>query len=192
MRWMHRVRSARDMPMRILALIALAPFLALAVPAAAQTQYVRDELRVNMRTGPGNQYRITRVLVSGDAVTHLAENDGWVQIRAADGEEGWVPSGYVGAATPASVSLPRAEAKLAQAQARVEELEGRLGSQTDAITELETLRARNLELETENIQLVGSARWKSLGIGALIAAAGVALGAMWPRGGASRARRIKL
>lgn len=173
--------------------VILAAFvLALAPMASAQTHYVRDEIRVNMRTGPGNQFRILKVLVSGNPVTKLAENDKWVNVRTPDGEEGWVPVGYVMPKVPASVTLPRVEAKLAQTQSRIEELEGLLGGQTDAITELETLRARNLELETANDQLVGSARWRSMGMGALIALGGLIVGVLWPRGGAASRRRIKL
>lgn len=172
--------------------ILAALVLALAPAASAQTQYVRDEIRVNMRTGPGNQFRILKVLVSGDAVTKLAENDNWVNVRTPDGEEGWVPIGYVLSKVPSSVTLPRVEAKLAQAQSRVEELETQMGGQSEAIAELETLRARNLELETANDQLVGSARWRSMGIGALIAFAGLIVGVMWPRGGTGSRRRIKL
>ena len=153
---------------------------------------MRDTIRVNMRTGPGNQFRILKVLGSGDPVSKLAENDSWVNVRTPEGEEGWVPIGYVTPRVPASVSLPRVEAKFAQSQARVEELESKLGGQVDAITELETLRARNLTLEEENDALVGSARWRSMGIGALIAFGGLLVGAMWPRGGAAGRRRIKL
>ncbi len=166
-------------------LLALVP----SVPASAD--YVRDELHINMRTGPGNQYRILRVLVSGEQVSRLGENDGWVNVRSADGQEGWVPDGYVIPNAPASVALPRVEAKLTQTQAKIEELQAKLATQIEAITELDDLRARNEQLETENMQLVGSAFWKTLGMGALIALGGLIVGAMWPRGG-GRSKRIKL
>ena len=178
--------------MRIRSLITVLLVMGLAPLALAQEHYVRDEIRINMRTGPGNQFRILKVLGSGDAVHKLAENDSWVNVRTPDGDEGWVPVGYVTPKVPASVNLPRVEAKLAQAQARVGALEATLGGQADAITELETLRARNLELEEDNDALVGSARWRSMGIGALIAFGGLLVGAMWPRGGAAGRRRIKL
>ena len=178
--------------MRVSGLMLLCLLLAPALPAGAQTVYVRDELRINMRTGPGDRFRILRVLVSGDEVTHLAENDGWINVRTEDGKEGWVPAGYVSAAEPASLLLPRVRAQLARAQARVLEVETKLGAQTETANEIDDLRARNTELQTQNDQLLGSARWKSLGIGALIALGGLIVGAMWPRGGAARTRRIKL
>ena len=46
--------------------------------------------------------------------------------------------------------------------------------------------------QTENLQLAGSARWKSMGIGALIALGGLIAGILWPRGGARGGRKIKL
>ena len=164
-----------------------------AAPAVARAaEFVRDEIRINMRTGPGSQFRILKVLVSGDSVTRLAENDSWVNVKTADGESGWVPAGYLTPEPPASVTLPRVEARLVQAQARIETLQEQLSTQAEAVAELDTLRSRNLELENENIALGGSEGWKTLGMGALIALVGLGVGASWRGGGAARTRRIKL
>jgi SH3 domain protein len=163
-----------------------------ALPASAE--YVRDGLRINLRTQPGNQYRIVRTLTSGERVSKLGENEEWVHVRIENGERsvGWVPKQYVVDALPASVALPRMRAQLDKARARIKALEQTLESQADSTLELETLRDEAVTLRTENMQLSGAARWRSLGMGALIAFVGVLVGVVWPRGGARGARRIKL
>ena len=187
-----RDMTARGVLAFSLALLLLAPVVLMGASEAqaAKKGWVRDGLRFNMRAGPGNHFRILKVLKSGDPITQIADANGWINVRAADGREGWVPEGYTSFDPPPSVALPQLQAKLEAAEARVKELETKLGDQTEAITEVETLRSRNLELEEANIRLVGSSRWKLLGIGALITLVGIALGATWPRG--SRSRRIKL
>jgi hypothetical protein len=189
--WKARRSRARDQHVRARRILATL-ILVLAPALAAAADYVRDEIRINMRTGAGNQFRIVKVLTSGDAVTRISESDGWINVKTPAGEEGWVPVGYLTAEAPASVTLPRVEARLAQAQAQIETLQQKLSTQAEAVAELDTLRSRNLELENENIALGGSDRWKTLGMGALIVLVGLGIGASWRSGGASRTRRIKL
>lgn len=173
-------------------LILAALLLSLAPASQAQTDYVRDQIRINMRTGPGNQYRILRVLVSGDEVTKLRETEDWANVRTPDGVEGWVPAGYVSDEVPPSVRLPRLEARLEQSRARVEELESELETHRAAADELEGLRSRNRELEEHNTTLTRAAMWRNMATGALIALGGLIVGILWPRDRAARTRRIKL
>jgi SH3-like domain-containing protein len=179
---------------RIQLAAGLATALGLLLPVDAPADYVRDGITINMRAGPDVRENRVRYLRSGDVVTKLEEQDLWVRIRTAHGERniGWVEKRFLTKQEPPSLALPRVQTRLEQAQARVEELESRLGEQTAAIEEVETLRARNEELETSNLQLAGSARWKSMGIGALIALGGLLVGMMWPRGGTRGGRKIKL
>jgi SH3 domain protein len=175
------------MTRRRLASAVLVALLAAAAPAAAG-EYIRDELRVNMRAGPGLQYKILKMLSSGEEVTRLASNEEWVQVRTSGGKVGWLPLGYLSKTPPPSVALPEVQAKLTQAQTRIEELDSKLATQTSAITELDELRRRNEELEVENQRLSFSATWKNLATGAAIIALGALIGLSIPRGGASRSR----
>ena len=164
----------------------------LAAPAAAQLrEYVRDEIRINMRAGPGLQFKILEVLTSGDSVRRLNESEDWVQIRLPDGRDGWVPSGYLTREIPPSITMPRLERELAQAQARIGELESTLGGQTEAIAELEDLRAQNELLSNENSELTFSTGWKDMSAGAGIILVGMVIGLLAPRGRGG-SRKIKL
>jgi SH3 domain protein len=63
-----------------------------------QTQYIRDELHVPLRSGQGNQYRIVhKGLVSGTALTVLEQNEDktYTKVRTSKGIEGWIQSQYL-------------------------------------------------------------------------------------------------
>ena len=45
--------------------------------ASSDRAWVRAELRLNLRTGPGNKYRIVGALGTGDSVTVLKETENW-------------------------------------------------------------------------------------------------------------------
>ena len=100
--------------------------------AGAQTQYVSDQLEITLRSGPGNQYRILRMLESGTAVQVIERDDqGWSRIRTA-GTEGWVLSRYL-------MNRPAARDQLASANTQVE----RLREETQKLrAELEATKAQ--------------------------------------------------
>ena len=161
-----------------------------ASPASAARRYVRDEIRINMRAGPGNQYKILKVLTSGESVDQVGGVEGWHNIALSTVQQGWVPRGYLVAEAPASVAVPRLQAELDKAGATIAELEQKLATQAESIKEVETLRSENQRLETDFITLSNSSWARAIGTGGLIAFIGIIVGAAWPRGGKSR--RLKL
>ncbi len=165
--------------------------LCVAAPAA-RADWVDGELRVFVRSGAGIEYRILRALKGGDAVTRIGAEGEWSRIRASDGLEGYVETAYLSRELPAALELPRARERLAASEKRIAELEQNLAAQEQSLAELESTRARALELETENARLLGGSRWRELLTGAGIILAGLLIGAVLPRGGAARARRLKL
>jgi SH3 domain protein len=172
------------------ALLLLLVSIAASQPARAD--YVRDEIRVHIRTGPGAEYSPLKLLRSGDEVTRLERRDEWSRVRTPDGQEGWLPTTYLAAKRPPSAALPQTEARLRLAEDRVRDLEKQLGTQAERITEVQTLKDRVRALEAENIRLEGSTRWKELLAGGGIVLLGMAVGALVARGGSSRSRRLKI
>lgn len=143
-------------------LITLLLSLLLSAAAAAQTRYVSDDLRINLRTGEGDQYRITKILPSGTKMTILerGSSDEWVKVRTAGGVEGWVRTQYL-------QDEPIARDLLAQAQARIAALSNQrreLGSETSSLeeenrqlkSELQTAQteAKRLGTELEELQRI--------------------------------------
>ena len=172
--------------------VLLLVLVSIAVSQAARAEYVRDEIRVHMRTGPGADYEPVRLLRSGDQVTRLERREEWSLVRTADGEEGWLPTTYLDDNRPPSAALPQTQARLRIAEDRVRDLEKQLAGQTERIGEVQTLKDRIRALEAENIRLEGSTRWKELAAGAGIVLLGIAIGALVARAGSSRPRRLKI
>jgi SH3 domain protein len=168
--------------------LRLIPLLLALAPFAARADYVRDEVYVHLRAGPGLEYKILKMLKSGESVARLSETDEWIQARTSEGQTGWLPADYVSAEPPASVALPQVQAQLTQAQGRIEELDKKLASQGQSLGELDSLRQRSSELEAENARLSVAATWKNMATGVAIMLLGALIGLVIPRGGANRGR----
>ncbi len=160
--------------------------LATSVAKAQSTLWVSDQLRISMRSGPGNNFEVVRILATGTPLQTKQTRGDWAEIRLEDGETGWVIARYLDAEKPAQLELPRVRDALDGAEARIEELESQLASLQSNLAEFEELRAHATELEARNAQLETSSATTMMTIGAGIALAGVLLGALWPRRSSSR------
>jgi SH3 domain protein len=99
----------------------------------ARTAYVTDELQITLRSGEGTQFRITRMLSTGDRLTVLSSDaqTGYSKVRTETGVEGYV-------LTRQLVDQPVARDRLAAAEAEVRALKaapGELSSRLAALTE---------------------------------------------------------
>lgn len=123
--------------------LAAAALLAIGAPAGAlsgDTRYITDELRVPMRSGKGNQFRILDAgLPSGTRLALLedAPDEGWARVRTPEGEEGWIRRQYL-------VDEPVAQIKLEKARADLARFE-----QMDLGSEVRRLQKVNSELESQ-------------------------------------------
>jgi N-acetylmuramoyl-L-alanine amidase len=50
---------------------------------------------LNMRSGPGTNYRIIQRLYAGQGVNDTGSNGNWLRVQLADGSTGWVSSRYL-------------------------------------------------------------------------------------------------
>jgi SH3 domain protein len=155
-----------------------------AVSAGAETAWVKDELRLNLRTGPGNDYRIKGFIKTGDSVTVLSRREGWVQIRISSGDlgDGWIEDGFLSPEPPAAMRLDKMKTETAEAR-------GQFGNLTERVKQLEsengTLKeddvAQKEELDTltrDNMELRAGARWPEWITGACLLAVGMLMGAI--------------
>lgn len=154
----------------------------IAASAAADAAWVKDELRLHVRSGPGNQFRIKRAITTGDRVQIVERGDGWTKVRMEDAEEGWVPMGFLQPEPPAAM-------RLAQSEAQTTEFRGQLDSISERASALEEtnaeLASRDQEqrsqidiLTRENLELRAGARWPEWITGAGILGAGMLMGAI--------------
>jgi SH3 domain protein len=170
-----------------------------AIAASAETSWVKDELRLNLRSGPGNEYRIKGFIKTGDSVTVLSRREGWVQVRTTspDAEDGWVEDGFLAAEPPAAMRLEKMKTETADAR-------GQFGSLTERVKSLETENgtlkeedvAQKEELESltrDNMELRAGARWPEWITGACLLAVGMLMGAIVQSMNGRRSRpRIRL
>ena len=188
-------RHRRHAIARSLTHAALAAGLLLAAAAASAEQaWIKAELTLNLRTGPGTQYRILDAVKSGDLVTILERAESWTHVRLAEGKDGWIPAGY----------QPPPTLRLVQLEEEVVELRGQLETVT---ADREQLRSSNeslasnddeqatriAELTQENMRLTAGQRWPEWITGGAMVAIGMILGALWSRSAGRRSSpRIRL
>jgi hypothetical protein len=156
---------------------------------SAEAAWVRSEIRLNIRTGPGTQYRIVGVAKTGDGVEIVERGKSWIHIRTRDekgeAKEGWIPEGYLNPQPPPTIRLERAEARVVE----LEEQLGSLGGETDKLRKNNQLlttqdsdqQSQIKQLSMENMELRAGARYPEWITGACIVAAGMLLGAMLHR-----------
>ncbi|MEX1081576.1 MAG: TIGR04211 family SH3 domain-containing protein [Halofilum sp. (in: g-proteobacteria)] len=121
-----------------------------ATSALGATRYVTDELRISLRSGAGNQYRIVRVIGTGTTLETLETEGEWARVRVGE-DTGWVRNQYLTDQPVAADRLERAQTQLGQARERVDELESTL-NETRQDLESTSSRAETLATENEELQ----------------------------------------
>ena len=180
-----------------LALLALAvAVLAAAGSARAERAWVKDEVTVWVRSGPGNKFRNFTTIKTGDSVEILSRSEDWTQIRAED-KDGWIPAGFLQPEPPARIRLERHEAETADQRQRFTSISSEvseLRSQNDELTQRQqALESELQQVRDENIELRAGARWPEWIAGASILVVGGLLGmfVQWSSGRRGT-RRIRL
>ena len=184
------------MPRRRLApLLALAGALLLAHTAAAERAFVKGEVLLNVRTGPGTEFRAIGAITTGDAVELLQQGEGWTRVRTEKGDEGWIPAGFLQDSAPPVVRLERIESEATQLRQRVEELSAEatsLRAEHEEAAKRVAEQSQEIErLSKQNASLRAEAIWPVMATGAAILVTGGMIGA-WLRSGRRGANRVHL
>ncbi|MCB1731525.1 MAG: TIGR04211 family SH3 domain-containing protein, partial [Halieaceae bacterium] len=164
--------------MRIALPLLLLVLLNVASAQAQEVRYISDKQYIPLRSGAGNEYRIThRGLPSGTRLTVNSESDNgeWSQVTTDSGLSGWMRSQYLMQSVPAQVRLDAALAKAGQAgeqsSALQEELavvqaerdglleqlgttETELASVADELAQLKQVSGNAVKLDEDNRRLV--------------------------------------
>jgi SH3 domain protein len=140
----------------MLARIAAVACLLCASVAHAETRYVTDKLSIEVRRGPGNEYKITRNVEAGAALEVLEQTpDGYSRVHVGDaqGTEGWVLTQFLSTERSARDRLAAAEKTASDAKARAAELERQVAELTaqlgDTKTELDHTRDNHEHVSRE-------------------------------------------
>ncbi len=178
---MHGRTAARS---RAAVIVAWALCAAAWSPAAfAEQAWIKEGLRLSLRTTPSADARVVGLVKTGDVVEVLERGEEWTQIRVNGTQEAWIRAGYLQSGPPSAVLLAQRDAEAAelrkrlakltqdaeQVQSDYQDLSQRDGGQTETIARLERENVR-LESQTQ--------RWPEWIAGACILSVGMILGAM--------------
>jgi SH3 domain protein len=119
----------------------------------AETRYVTDKLSIELRRGPGNEYKITRNLEAGLSVEVVEQTpDGYSRVHIGD-TEGWVLTQFLTTERSARDRLAVAEKAANDAKAHAADLERQVAELTaklgDTKTELDHTRENHDHVSKE-------------------------------------------
>ena len=106
----------------------LVPALVAASLAHAETQYVIEQLVVNVNSAPDSSGTRVTTIKSGDAVEVLDRQGDQVHVHLANGTEGWVRKSYLSADEPLQHRLSERAHEIEKLKQDVARLEGELVS----------------------------------------------------------------
>ncbi len=139
------------------ALILVILLFSIGQAVAEDIRYVSDKQFVPLRSGPGNDYRIThRGIPSGTklTVTRSSDDSEWAEITTARGTSGWIRSQYLMAEMPAALEVASAQARADNAEAASAQLEAELNTLRAERTQLaEQVSSSGADLETVSAEL---------------------------------------
>ena len=122
---------------KILMTLLLACF-AITSQAAVEKRYVSDKLWLQVRSGPGNDFRILKAVASGTHLVYMEETEdkSYTKVKLESGIEGWVLSRFL-------EDEPVAKEKLILANRELDKVKA----------ELKTLQQKNSALSSEKSNL---------------------------------------
>ena len=84
---------------------ALLFFFFLVSTANAETMYVSNIIKITLRTGPGTDHRVVKMLESGQKIEVLYQEEDWSQVRLLDGKDGWLLTRFISPEKPSGMLL---------------------------------------------------------------------------------------
>jgi SH3 domain protein len=194
------VREFRLSCMRFVHVILVSPlflmlFLAVTV-SAAETGWVKGEIRLNLRSGRGTQFKILGSVRTGDLVTVLGTQESWTHVETTDGKIGWIPVGYLESEPPPKLQLQQAETEAASLRTQLEELHSETAGLRESNASLSANDSGQREeieaLKLEYFELRAGSRYQEWVTGALILALGMIVGAVLNRRNSNRRGSTRL
>jgi SH3 domain protein len=166
--------------------------------AAADTGWVRGNIRLNLRAGAGTQFKILGAIETGDEMEVLTRGESWTRVRASkDAKTGWIPAGYLETEPPPTLRLAQLETETATLRGQLEEIGSEAAQLRESNATLGSTDSGQREqiesLKIENYELRAGSRYQEWITGALILASGMILGALLHRNSTRRpSSRLRL
>lgn len=194
----HRSRSTGPAHLVLSVVFAFTAMAVASAASAAEQGWVKGDLRLNLRTGASNEYRIIGTIATGDQVTILTKGTDWLRVQTKDDKVGWIPDGYLDASPPAATRLASAETELASLKRDLEKFRDEtttLRESNAALSANDDGQEQELDaLKLENLELRAASRYQEWLTGALLLGGGMIAGAWLHSRNANRrpSSRIRL
>ena len=178
----------------LLALLLSPSFAGLAL---GDTGWVRGNIRLNLRSGAGTQFKIIGAVETGDEMTVMARGEKWTRVRSSEGKVGWIPAGYLETEPPPSLRLEQLEQESGTLRSALEEIRSEAATLRESNATLASNDSGQREqiesLKIENFELRAGSRTQEWLTGAAILGGGMILGAFLHRNSTRRpSSRIRL
>ena len=118
--------------------VSLIVSLLVAAPGFSQQIYVADSFKITLRTGPGTDHKILKMLPSGTRLQVMDQTSGWYKVKTPENNEGWVLKRYTMRDTPNKLKVQTLTSQLDRLKSANQEAES-------SITDL---RAENKQLSS--------------------------------------------
>lgn len=166
-------------------------------PASADIGWVRGNIRLNLRSGAGTQFKILGAIETGDEMQVLTRGESWTRVRTAEGKTGWIPAGYLETEPPPTLRLAQLETETTTLRTQLEEIRSEASQLRESNATLGSTDSGQREqiesLKIENYELRAGSRYQEWITGGLILASGMFLGALLHRNSTRRpSSRIRL
>ncbi len=112
----------------------------------AETVYVTDITKITMRSSPGSEHKIIKMLTSGTPLNVVGKSGSWSKVKTKDGKEGWALTRFLVVAKPAVVLLNEFEKRNSKLVKKVEML-------TTENTDLTAANQKLVKIEEQYIEL---------------------------------------
>ncbi|WP_301180171.1 TIGR04211 family SH3 domain-containing protein [Thalassolituus sp. UBA3500] len=131
--------------MKYMISLLLGLMLASQAAQAVEKRYVTDKLYIQLRSGPSNEYRILKVVQSGEHLIYLGEEGDFTHVKTTKGVEGYVRTQYL-------VNEPVAKENLILANRELDNIKAELTTARNQVKEL------TQELETAKSERADASR----------------------------------
>ncbi len=134
--------------------VSFALLFMIANTCVAETLYVTDLLRLNVSEKPQPGGKTVTTLNSGDPLTVLERQAGYVKVQTRDGLTGWAKSAYLVADKPARLIVAETQEKLTQTQEQLSQArEDAKSAQGEAVKYRKAMQTAEETLQQQNSQL---------------------------------------
>ena len=167
--------------------IILFIFIFIGISFAAKSVYVVEKTKVNLRSGPGYEFKIISLLSSGKELVVLEEREDWYKIRlkndTSNKKMGWILKALVKEEKPMAMQIVDLKNSQAGLKEQLNQLKSENMEFTKSKIELEKINQIQKDeldsLKTKYYKEINSNSLKWAIVGALILLSGIVMGTMY-------------